>query len=116
MYAAGALISLHFLLKKYNELSRMFRFRTIASEGDYHIIEVPNSTIACTFSRTIFLGDQLSEAEKQQILTHELVHVKQKHSLDLVFFELLKIIFWFNPLIYIYQNRITTLHEYHCRC
>src|SRR5690606_18085237 len=68
--------------------------------------------IACTFYRTIFLGDQLTEAERQQILSHELVHVKQKHSLDLVFFEILKIIFWFNPLIYIYQNRIAILHEF----
>src|SRR5690606_37088939 len=84
----------------------------IAAEGYVNIIEVPNSTIACTFYRTIFLGEQLSKAERQHILSHELVHVKQKHSLDLVFFELLKVIFWFNPLIYIYQRRIATVHEF----
>jgi bla regulator protein blaR1 len=90
----------------------LFRFRAIAAERDLRIIEVPNSTIACTFYKTIFLGDKLSEAERHQILSHELVHVKQKHSLDLLFFELYKIIFWFNPLIYIYQSRIATLHEF----
>ena len=68
--------------------------------------------MACTFYKTIFLGDQLSEAEKTQILAHEIVHVQGKHSLDLVFFEIFKIVFWFNPLIYIYQNRIATLHEF----
>lgn len=36
----------------------------------------------------------------------------QKHSLDLLVFEMLRILFWFNPLVYMYQNRITTLHEY----
>jgi len=112
IYLIGVLVALVIVLKKYNNLNQMFRFKKIAAEGKITIIEVPNSAIACTFYRTIFLGDQLTEAEKQHILSHELVHVKQKHSLDLVFFEVLKVIFWFNPLIYIYQNRITTLHEF----
>ncbi|MEP6262267.1 MAG: M56 family metallopeptidase [Gillisia sp.] len=112
IYLTGVLVALVIVLKKYNNLNRMFRFKKIAAEGKVTIIEVPNSSIACTFYRTIFLGDQLTEVEKQHILSHELVHVKQKHSLDLVFFEVLKVIFWFNPLIYIYQNRITTLHEF----
>ena len=112
IYLIGVLGALVIVLKKYHNLNRMFRFKKIAAEGKINIIEVPNSAIACTFYRTIFLGDQLTEAEKQHILSHELVHVKQKHSLDLVFFEVLKVIFWFNPLIYIYQNRITTLHEF----
>ncbi len=111
-YGTGVLASLFIFFKKYQNLSRLFRFRTLSAERDLRIIEVPNSTIACTFYKTIFLGDKLSEAEKQQILSHELVHVKQKHSLDLVFFEVYKIIFWFNPLIYIYQERISTLHEF----
>src|SRR5690606_25269586 len=65
VYFLGVLISLVILLKKYSKLNRMFRFKKIAAEGYVNIIEVPNSTIACTFYRTIFLGDRLTEAEKQ---------------------------------------------------
>ena len=111
-YVAGVVLSLILLLKKYQNLNHLFRFRRISEDKELRIIEVPNSKIACTFYKTVFLGDKLSEAEKQQILSHELVHVKQKHSLDLVFFEALKIIFWFNPLVYIYQSRIAALHEF----
>lgn len=111
-YVAGVILCLILLLKKYQNLNHLFRFRRISEDKELRIIEVPNSKIACTFYKTVFLGDKLSEAEKQQILSHELVHVKQKHSLDLVFFEALKIIFWFNPLVYIYQSRIATLHEF----
>jgi Zn-dependent protease with chaperone function len=111
-YVSGVVLSLILLLKKYQNLNHLFRFRRISEDKELRIIEVPNSNIACTFFKTIFLGDKLSEAEKQQILSHELVHVKQRHSLDLVFFEALKIIFWFNPLVYIYQSRIATLHEF----
>ncbi|PRX42955.1 M56 family metallopeptidase [Salegentibacter salegens] len=111
-YISGVVLSLILLLKKYQNLNHLFRFRRISENNELRIIEVPNSNIACTFFKTIFLGDKLSGAEKQQILSHELVHVKQKHSLDLVFFEALKILFWFNPLVYIYQSRIATLHEF----
>ena len=111
-YALGVITSLVILVKKYSNLTYLYRFRRIAIEKDFKIIEVPNSNIACTFFNTVFLGDQLTEAEKNHILSHELVHVKQRHSLDLVFFEAMKVIFWFNPLIYIYQSRIAGLHEF----
>ncbi len=111
-YGFGAILSLGIVFRKFLNLKKLFNFRMITNATTYRIIEVPSSNLACTFYKTIFLGDQLLDAEKQQILAHELVHVKGKHSLDLVFFEIFKIVFWFNPLIYIYQNRIATLHEY----
>ncbi|MDT0643857.1 M56 family metallopeptidase [Zunongwangia sp. F363] len=112
IYAGGALVSTYLFLKKFSDLNRLFRFRKISEEKDFKIIEIPNSRLACTFFHTIFLGDQLSEEEKQQILPHELAHVKQNHSADLLYFEIMKILFWFNPLIYIYQTRIAGLHEF----
>ena len=111
-YALGAMLSLGIVFQKYLNLKKLFNFNLIFKADTYKIIEVPSSNLACTFYKTIFLGDQLSATEKPQILAHELVHVKEKHSLDLIFFEAFKILFWFNPLIYIYQNRIATLHEF----
>jgi outer membrane biosynthesis protein TonB len=60
----------------------------------------------------VFIGERLSKDEQEAILKHEMVHVAQKHSLDLLYFELLRIVFWFNPLVYMYQNRIRSLHEF----
>lgn len=111
-YCLGMLAAMLLFLKRFFMLKRLSSFRKVSNERDFSIIEVPNSTIACTFLNTVFLGDKITESEKQQILSHELVHVKQKHSFDLLFFELQKIIFWFNPLIYIFQNKISVLHEF----
>ncbi|GAA4313073.1 hypothetical protein GCM10023115_30500 [Pontixanthobacter gangjinensis] len=111
-YFGGFGVSFVLFLRKYTKLSQMFRFRKVNEEKDFRMIEVPNSNMAFTFLNNIFLGDQLSEDERKHILSHELVHVKQKHSLDLIFFEVLKIILWFNPLIYVYQARIAGLHEF----
>jgi beta-lactamase regulating signal transducer with metallopeptidase domain len=112
VYGIGLAASFGLFLKKAYNLNKLFRFKETSEEKGFRIIEIRDSNLACTFFSTVFLGDQLSEEEKQQILSHELVHVRQKHSLDLMFFELLKIVLWFNPLIYIYQSRIAGLHEF----
>jgi len=76
------------------------------------IISLLKSNKAFSFFNYIFLGDILKNDDRSAVLKHEMVHVKQRHTLDLLFFEFLRIIFWFNPLIYMYQNRIMSLHEF----
>ncbi|MDQ4142081.1 MAG: M56 family metallopeptidase, partial [Bacteroidota bacterium] len=54
----------------------------------------------------------LSEFEMERVLLHEVVHIRQKHSLDILYLELLRIIFWFNPLLYLFQQALTNTHEF----
>lgn len=81
-------------------------------QGNVLIVKLMKSSAAFSFFNTIFLGERIAETEKPTIYEHELVHIKEYHTLDLLFFELLRIVFWFNPLVYIYQNRVKELHEY----
>ncbi|MFP4844904.1 energy transducer TonB [Winogradskyella sp. PE311] len=81
-------------------------------KGNVLIVKLIKSSAAFSFFNTIFLGEHISETEKPVIYKHELVHIKELHTLDLLFFEFLRILFWFNPLVYMYQNRIKDLHEY----
>ncbi len=46
------------------------------------------------------------------IIKHELVHIRQKHSADIIFIEILKIVNWFNPFIYLLQYSLREIHEY----
>ena len=54
----------------------------------------------------------ISLPEFRTINSHEEIHIKQLHSLDVIFFELLGIITWFNPIIYFYKHSIKNIHEY----
>lgn len=80
--------------------------------GNVLIVKLLKSSAAFSFFNTLFLGERIPETDKPTIYKHELVHIKEYHTLDLLFFELLRILLWFNPLVYIYQNRIKELHEY----
>jgi beta-lactamase regulating signal transducer with metallopeptidase domain len=65
---------------------------------------------AFSFLGKIFIDNHLEQ--KSVIFRHEDIHVKQKHFLDLIFFEILQIVFWFNPIIYFYKKSITIIHEF----
>lgn len=81
-------------------------------KGNILIVNLLKSSAAFSFFNTVFLGANIPNSERDTIYEHELVHVREKHSLDLLFFEVLRILFWFSPLVYIYQNRVKELHEF----
>ena len=76
------------------------------------IVTLLKSNTAFSFFYYVFLGEHIKEEDKPTVLKHEAVHVNQKHTFDLLLFEIFRIIFWFNPLIYMYQSRISSLHEF----
>ena len=45
-------------------------------------------------------------------MKHELTHIRQKHSYDIVFIELLNILFWLSPMVYLYKKSLKNVHEY----
>ena len=57
-------------------------------------------------------SQQLNNAEQEQVLQHESVHVLQGHSYDMLYLEILHIIFWFNPLLLFYKKALISTHEF----
>lgn len=82
--------------------------------GKIHIIMDDGLDISFSFFNYIFISknDYLDENVRNEILIHELVHVKQKHSADVLFVELLIVFFWFNPALYMYKRAIKLNHEF----
>lgn len=66
-----------------------------------------------SFFNLIFIDDShLNADEIEQILAHERWHVRLFHSYDLLFVEFVKITFWFNPIVWLYQRSLAEVHEY----
>lgn len=110
--AIGSVLSIVWFAHKLLQIRRLKRLGTIQQFPEYDKITVQSSTLAFSFFRNIFLGTEIQKEKEANIIAHELVHVKQRHTLDLLFFELARILFWFNPLTYVYQNRMAELHEF----
>ncbi|WP_299623958.1 M56 family metallopeptidase [uncultured Tenacibaculum sp.] len=108
----GLLVFLSIFLIKVKQLFTLVYKNHVTKKEGYSLVALPKSTKAFSFFSYIFLGENITDERKEKIIAHELVHIQQKHSLDLLFLEILKIVMWFNPIVRIYQKRITLVHEF----
>ena len=60
------------------------------------------------FNYAFFPDENVSE----EIVRHEMSHIAHHHSADILFVELMMIIQWFNPFIYLYKRELQSIHEY----
>ncbi|WP_299433669.1 M56 family metallopeptidase [uncultured Aquimarina sp.] len=112
LWYLGIAASLFLFIYKIFKIFKLRRSGTKINAKKITLVSLPNTNTAFSFFNTIYIGSDLSEIKKTNVIVHEKIHVKEYHSIDLIFFEILRILFWFNPLVYIYQNRMAMLQEY----
>ena len=93
---------------------RLLRYSTKIKKDRFSIALLDAEVPAHSFMRTIFLNRQAYERGliDHDILLHEEVHIKQRHSLDILFTELLLVAFWFNPFLFLFKKYIRMNHEF----
>ncbi|TDO24440.1 M56 family metallopeptidase [Pedobacter duraquae] len=92
---------------------RILVFANTAKRKEYskmHYLELEGEQTAFSFFGLLFINPNIPE--KEAVIRHELVHIQQKHSIDVLFFELVQIAGWFNPVTYLYKKDIKLIHEY----
>ncbi|MBO4841687.1 MAG: energy transducer TonB [Bacteroidaceae bacterium] len=52
------------------------------------------------------------ENQRHNILTHEQEHIRMGHSYDLLLLQVVKILQWFNPFVWLMENDLKAIHEY----
>jgi TonB family protein len=93
-------------------LFRIIKKSEIKSFGNARIIQASEFSSPFSFINYIFVNPVSDEKEMEEIMNHELVHVAQKHWLDLLFGEMIRILQWANPFAWIYTGFIRLNHEY----
>jgi hypothetical protein len=109
-YLAGACILFCMLMVKFYTVFNLMRKAQHIKKDKYKLVKLPQTDVAFSFFNYLFIGNNAPGANT--IIRHELVHIRQKHSVDIIFLEVLKIISWFNPFVYLLQNSLKTVHEY----
>lgn len=65
-----------------------------------------------SFFKWLVVSHQDYEHCFETILHHESIHIKQWHSMDVLLAEMVKVFFWFNPVLWLYKFSIQQVHEY----
>ncbi len=97
-------------------IGRLIKKSEKEKKGKHTIIKTKGEIPAFSFMNYIFINtsqqELLNQDEKRQLFLHEKAHAHQWHTIDILFFEILGIFFWFNPLIKRMKNDLREVHEY----
>ncbi len=107
------LLSVRFLVNLYSFYKKI---KTNARQTIHgvKVILIPEAVVPHSFLDTIFISEQdfTSNTIAPELLAHETAHIQQKHTLDILFIEILQILLWFNPILLRYKNAIKLNHEF----
>jgi len=96
----------------------MLLFKAASNKStEYHgatLVLENNLPVPHSFMNYIFIDREKFEQGKieKEILQHELTHVNQKHSIDILLVELIMVFAWVNPLLFLFRKAIMLNHEY----
>ena len=77
------------------------------------LVKVQNDKVPFSFFHWLFVSEALkSDYRFESVLAHEKAHAKRLHSLDVLFMELLQLVFWFHPAWYFMRAELKAMHEY----
>ena len=108
---AGMIVSLFITARSYFLMTRMLRSVPVTMIDGTPVritdVEIPSFS----WGRHIVISRKDLE-ENLAILTHEKMHVRCGHSIDLMAYALVTVMHWFNPLVWIARTELKMLHEY----
>ena len=116
VYGLGVVLVASLYLRQFVRLYRVVQqgSEQAVPHSRYRLIYTQGTFPTASFFRYLFWDNtqRLSVAEIHQMMAHEETHILQKHSYDVLYLMLLKIVFWFHPLVYLYHRSLTEVHEF----
>lgn len=112
LYWAGFIFCLMTTLLSFRKMFVLIRSGRKLQQGRYTLILVPSCVSPFSWGRYIILSEEDYEKYPDEILTHEMMHLKSHHSIDLLFVECILWLHWFNPAIWLLKRELKDIHEY----
>lgn len=112
-YLLGILVFLTLFLVRGFQLRRLISRSEVVYAEKYSLVVVDEQISPFSFLKYIFISRNFRDMPgHQRMLMHELEHVKQGHTWDVLILEVLIIFQWFNPFMWLLRRAIRENHEY----
>jgi hypothetical protein len=106
VFLLRSVVGLATLLKLYFNSPKCYRW-------GFTVVQLSKNISPFTFFNVLFMGNSdIEDSEVKIMLLHEHVHRNQYHSIDTVLLDILTVIHWFNPVMWLFQRDIKAEHEY----
>jgi TonB family protein len=112
LYISGVLFLAYRILRHAGSIVKIIKKENVTNEKNIRLIRSLHFPVSFSFFNYVFINPVIEAGEVKEIMNHEIVHVNQKHWFDLILAELLRIIQWINPFMWMYTEFIKVNHEY----
>jgi beta-lactamase regulating signal transducer with metallopeptidase domain len=114
LYFAGVVLLLFRFLRNILFISNQKRLSENTYYSGQKLVLIDSQINPYCFINAIFVSkkDYLENRIDKELLNHEVQHIKQAHSIDIIFMELIQSFYWFNPILIFYNKAARVNHEY----
>jgi hypothetical protein len=112
VYLSGVLVSFLMFVYSIGLVLLLFRKARKTKLNGIRILILDQDIPAFSFGRNILVSQHDFDTSYESIITHEQSHIRLGHFYDLMLMELVKIVFWFNPLVYRMVSDLKEIHEF----
>jgi len=113
IYILGVTGFLFYLLLGHIKASKIIRYSRLKQLFGTQVNITPKDVHPFSFFNKIVLSEKtLHNPNLKMIVCHEKIHVKEKHTLDILFAEILFLFQWFNPFAWLIKDAIKNNLEY----
>lgn len=111
-YIIGGILTLCQFAYSFYALFRLMRQGTPKLVDGIHLILTDQPVVPFSWMRTIVISRKDFEESGIEIMTHEMAHIKARHSIDLLISEICILFHWFNPSVWLLRQELQNIHEY----
>lgn len=113
IYFSGLAITLFRLIYQSMYIHVIAKMSRTITKGKHTIVLVEKDITPFAYFSKIFIpASKMEETSFESILAHEKSHLNQYHFVDLFLIEMVTIIQWFNPIVWLYERSLKEVHEY----
>ncbi|GMT44594.1 MAG: cell envelope biogenesis protein TonB [bacterium] len=113
IYLLGMIVMTVRFLLSLRQLYRLARKSETKTDAGIKFIFTTGRLPVFSFFHLIFISKEMFEnPHAAVIISHEKIHIEEKHSLDLLILEILCIFQWFNPFVYLIKKAVKENHEF----
>ena len=112
IYGAGTLLTFVWLSVSTCRLAQLIRMSEKKRYGNY-ILVIPRQPIASfSWGRYIVVSASDYSRQSEEVLLHEMMHLRNHHTLDLLFMQIFLLVHWFNLVIWLLKRELQEIHEF----
>ena len=113
VYLTGTAIFMVLFFYRLFQITKLIRNNEIEVKDGIRIVKIDRDTTPFSFFNFVFINrNDVNSKGMKEMLAHEMEHVRQRHSFDVMILEILTFFQWFNPFIWLLKRSIRENHEF----